>query len=257
MLGLDPISLQPPAGIHPEEMYAWTPPSEEVLAQRRQTQVELDALAAAIDNLLSGLVKIELDATNLRVAALAWPSRVQAMERTLTDGIDALAGKNDETENWVTDLLASFGRTQGKLRSVKEKRQRQRLLMDKYRRAFLLFRETRFQESANQFKVLLQKKFPKSLRDNLLFGLAAALYKMKKYSAAARHLEALMRQGTRVDKWHEGSLLLGLVYQRDSRSSRALYILERALRENPPASIRKLMERLASFAKKGIQLGHS
>ena len=248
---------QPPPGINPEEMHQWTPPSEAELEQRRQNQVVLDQLASEIEQLLLSYDKVDQEVRNLGVGVASWNPRMEALDKKLAGEILALQEREESWKQQTATLRRQIEAAEKELEELRRLQEARKFRPRRYRDAFLRFRDRQYAEAAKRFLQLLQTRYPAHLRDNLLFGLGAAYFKLGQWERSAKYLDTLIRQEPGGDKWFEANLLLGLVYNRSGRKSQALYVLEKALKENPPASIRRLMERLVAVSEKGQDIDGS
>ncbi len=233
-----------PETVNPEEMYQWEPPSEEILEARRLRQQELDALAGDIESLILKFNELDLSARNLEAGSSSWNQKLADLDRTMMERlmeIDKLTTRNKEQIASLKEPIATLDK---ELQDILRAREQKLFRMGAYEQAYKLFRERRYSDAAGQFFRVLNTRYPSKLRDNILFGLGASFYKLKRWDKASRPLETLLTQIPNGDKWHEASLLLGLTHYRNSKRSQALFVLHQGLERNPPASIRNLMEKL-------------
>ena len=90
---------------------------------------------------------------------------------------------------------------------------------------------------------------PRSLEDNIQFGIGSAYYKLKQYPAAINYLDSVIKKYPGQDKWLVAHVLLGMIYGIDGQKSKSMYILEKALKSNPPDNIRKILDRLITITQ--------
>ena len=114
--------------------------------------------------------------------------------------------------------------------------------------AIRLFRNGKYKKSIKKFQNALTGYQPRSLEDNIQFGIGSAYYKLKQYPAAIRHLDSVIKNYPGQDKWFVSHVLLGMIYHLDSQKSKAIFIIENALNSNPPINIRRILERLIVIA---------
>ena len=111
-----------------------------------------------------------------------------------------------------------------------------------YTAGIQLLKDGRFKQSMHKFNVALQNKPPVELKDNIHFGLATAYYKLRKYSQAIEQLNAIRKNYPRGDKWYMSHVMLGMIHNQKGEKSRAIYILNEAMKKNPPPNIRKIID---------------
>lgn len=233
-----------PESIDPEEMYQWEPPSEKELEARRLRQRELDSLTAEIEKLVFGFNELEIAARNLDGGQAAWDQRLAEFDRKMMARIAELEKLNKASGEKVASLKGSISKLENELQAIIRARDSKKFNEGQYRTAYVMFRDKKYQGAAAQFLRVLKSRYPAHLRDNILFGVGASFYKLRKWKQASQPLETLVKEVQKGDKWQEGSLLLALTHYRNDQRSRALYILQNALKRNPPPRIRHLMERL-------------
>ena len=238
------VSFKVPESIDPEEMYRWEPPSEAELEARRARQRELDALAADIEALILKFNEMDIAARNLEAGSSSWSQKLAELDRDMMARLAEIEKKNAENKERLTGLSGEVGDLDKLLQDLLRARQLKLFRMDDYKLAYRLFRQRKYSGAASQFIRVLNTRYPSKLRDNILFGLGASYYKLKRWDKAARSLSTVINQIQNGDKWYEASLLLGLTHYRNSRRSQALYVLHRGLERNPPPSVRNLMEKL-------------
>ncbi|QPJ63322.1 MAG: hypothetical protein G3M70_16140 [Candidatus Nitronauta litoralis] len=233
-----------PESIDPEEMYQWEPPSERELEARRLRQREMDLLTAEIEKLVFGFNELELAARNLDGGRAAWDQKLAELDRSMLARIAELEKLNKASGEKVANLKGSIGKLENELQAIIRARDSKKFKEGQYRTAYILFRDKKYRGAAAQFLRVLKSRYPAHLRDNILFGVGASFYKLRKWKQASQPLKTLVKEVPKGDKWQEASLLLALTHYRNKQRSRALFILENAMKRNPPPRIRHLMKRL-------------
>lgn len=226
------------------EMYVWSPPDEHELSLRKTRQEMLDSLSRDVEIL-------SLKNQGINQQTHAFDSK---MKQVITD-----------TESFKADFLARIKFKKLQQEQLKHELAKlnlgQKILKTRfttltamrhrpkikvfprkvYTTAIRLLRDGRFKQSMHKFNVALQNNPPVDLKDNIHFGLATAYYKMRKYSQAIKQLNAIRKYYPKGDKWYMSHVMLGMIHNLKGEKSRALFILNEALKKNPPQNIRKMI----------------
>ncbi|MFQ5449889.1 MAG: tol-pal system YbgF family protein [Nitrospinaceae bacterium] len=226
------------------EMYAWIPPAKEKLELRRTRQRELDDITGSLEKLYlkqEGLVR-QMEA--LQDSLQEMDSKTVDLKNTVENKISLAEKRRERIQK---DLAAM--KTRSKLiglqvRDLAFRRAANRYSHREYKAAIRLFHDGKYKKSIGKFKNILGKNPPRSIRDNIRFGMGTAYYKIRKYSQAIRQLDTIVKKYPRSDKWYLSQVMLGFIYNLKGEKSRALFILEGALKKNPPESIIKLIRPL-------------
>jgi tetratricopeptide (TPR) repeat protein len=243
--------------MHPEERHIWHPPSEEELEARRQRQKWLDVIAADLERLFMGYADIlgdEIILENLlrgkdtelqQLEAKSGQQKIQDEER-----VRELNQVLQELESSVKEMDTSLEEVR-KERAAEASKPKSEAQPDDYRLAILLFRNGQYLKSIAAFQRILKKKFAPRLKDNILFGLASNYYKLKQYDMALGHLDDIIRNHSRGDKWLVSHAMSGLIYNLQGNPDKAIPVLESALQHGPNEDLKKLINRLLKVAKGG------
>ncbi len=114
-----------------------------------------------------------------------------------------------------------------------------------YKQALDAYNNGNYDESILLFQNFALSNPPSSLKDNILFWIGSNYVKLEMYDDAIKQFDTLLNQYPNGNKAHDSRLMLGVSYYKKGESSRAVDILETALKYNPPAEVRgKIMTQL-------------
>jgi tetratricopeptide (TPR) repeat protein len=241
--------------MHPEERHIWLPPDSAELEARRQRQKRLDVVAADLERLFMGYADIlgnEIILENLLRGKDAKLQQLEArsgQQKAHEARVKKLKRALQEIEGSVKEMDASLEqiRNERAARKVPPKG-----WTDDYRLAILLFRDGQYLKSIDKFKSILEKKYPRPLTDNILFGLASNYYKLKKYDKALANLDSIIRDHPKGDKWLVAHAISGLIYNQQGKPGKAIPVLEATLQHHPNPDLLKIIHRLLKLAKEGV-----
>ena len=112
-----------------------------------------------------------------------------------------------------------------------------------YNQALDRYLSGNFEESLLMFQELSLKNPPEDLKDNILFWIGSNYLKLGLYVDAIAQFQGVMEQYPEGNKVHDSRFLMGVSNQKKGDTGKALDILDLALQTNPPADIRKKIER--------------
>ena len=227
------------------EMYVWSPPDERELSLRKTHQEMLDSISRDVEILslknqgidqqtLAFDSKIRQVWTDSKTFETEFKKRVQFKKMQQEQLKHDLAKLNIDQK-----ILKSRFTTLAAMRSRPKKKIFPR---NEYTAAIQLLKNGRLKQSMHKFNVALQNNPPRELKDNIHFGLATAYYKLRKYPQAIKQLDAIRKYYPQGDKWYMSHVMLGMIHNQKGDKSRALYILNEALKKNPPQNIRSMID---------------
>lgn len=245
-----PDVLPPPYNyINPEEMYLWTPPSEEEVSLRRQRQRQMDSLSGKIEKLLEEFSNTQDSQIALEASLRDIGSKLEYIDAGIADNNRKNINKNKSMGNAIAVLNSSVKKANKDVAEIKRALASQTRYKDYYRSAVLLFRKGKFKESVIKFQRSLTGHQPRYLEDNIHFGIGSAYYKLKNFPAAINSFSKVVNSYRGEDKWLHSHVMLGMIYGLEGEKSKAITILEKALKSNPPKKIRLIAENLLASAK--------
>ncbi len=226
------------------EMHIWIPPSQEELEFRKARQRELDAVS---DDMRMLVLKQQglYQQTQALEHAMSWnASRTSAIEAQILEKIAEEEKNNQRLKQEIAFIKASQRLLKENLKSAYRVPAVPRFTRADYNQAIRLLRDGQYKRSIKKFNQLLLRNPPRALKDNLHFGLATAYYKLRKYSEAVRQWNTIVKKYPAEDKFFMSHVMLGMVHNQKGEKSRALYILNEALKRSPPASVRTLIQQM-------------
>ena len=246
--------------MRPEERHAWLPPNHKELEARRQRQKRLDVVAADLERLFMGYADILGDEIILENLLRGKESELQQLEARAgqqttqeQQRFERLKKVLQEIEGSIQEMDASLEEIQKeKVTRKAQPKTQPKGWMDDYRHAILLFRDGQYLKSIAKFKSTLEKKYPRSLADNILFGLASNYYKLKKYDKALENLNNIIQDHPKGDKWLVSHAISGLIYNLQGKPGKAIPVLESTLQHQPNPELLKMINRLLKLAKEGV-----
>ena len=235
--------------LNPEEMHLWVPPTDSELALRRERQEKLQEVAISVDNLILNFRELQEVGNSLEDSVVTSNAKLDSIDEQITNERNLNQKLQRETEV----LKSSVKDAKSKIRKLKKsnvvKPIKQPYRNNYYKNAILSFRKGNYEESVLLFKKSLTVSQPQSLLDNIQFGLGSAYYKLKEYPSAIRHLDKIINNYPTQDKWFDSHVLLGLIYSLEGQKSKSIYIIEKALDNNPPSHIRNILNQLISITQ--------
>ncbi|MCH8157740.1 MAG: hypothetical protein IID18_08325 [Nitrospinae bacterium] len=233
--------------VNPADRHVWVPADEEDLEQRRLRQAELDSIARDVEKLFLKFETIGPGEQELRDSTVAFIPEIQDMESQFTGQISDEQKRREAMGRELAAIRSSKERVETQVAKLTEVKPVPVFSRKDYLRAFRFFRKGNYEKSVLLFKKNLNHRPPHSLIDNILFGLSVSYFKLKKYPEAIKPLTRVIQEFRRSDKWFLSHIMLGLTHDKNAEKSQALYILDQALKENPPGSVRTLIDRLKNL----------
>ena len=114
-----------------------------------------------------------------------------------------------------------------------------------YKQALDAYNSGNYDESILLFQNFALSNPPSSLKDNILYWIGSNYVKLEMYDDAIKQFDTLLHQYPNGNKAHDSRLMMGVSYYKKGESSRAVDVLETALKYNPPADVRgKILSQL-------------
>ncbi len=194
-------------------------------------QTQQEVLVAKVRELEEGLGTLE--------------PKVDATQERLEGSLSAISGTSEFLEPEVEELKLQIARLKddiARLQSMKTnnevRRARAPSTPPAYNRALSAYRSGKYDESILMFQDLATGNPPISLKDNIEFWIGSNYAKLGLYDDAIRQFQTVINSYPNGNKTHDSRYMLGVSYYRSGESSRAVEILEAALRRNPPSEVR-------------------
>jgi TolA-binding protein len=117
-----------------------------------------------------------------------------------------------------------------------------------YKTALSAYQVGNYDESILLFQNFALSNPPGHLKDNILFWIGSNYVKLEMYDNAIKQFDTVLNQFPRSNKAHDSRLMLGVSYYKKGESSRAVEVLETALKYNPPSDVKgKIMAQLSEI----------
>ena len=72
-------------------------------------------------------------------------------------------------------------------------------------------------------------------------------YKLNNYPQAIKQCDKILATFPDGDKWFASNIMLGFIHNKIGDKSRAIYVLDKALKTDPPENVRLLIDRLLNL----------
>ncbi len=117
-----------------------------------------------------------------------------------------------------------------------------------YNTALSAYQVGNYDESILLFQNFALSNPPGHLKDNILFWIGSNYVKLEMYDNAIKQFDTVLNQFPRSNKAHDSRLMLGVSYYKKGEASRAIEVLETALKYNPPSDVKgKIMAQLSEI----------
>ena len=194
-------------------------------------QTQQEVLVAKVRELEEGLGTLE--------------PKVDATQERLEGSLSAISGTSEFLEPEVEELKLQIARLKDDIVHIQSRKTENRVhrarvpsTPPEYNLALSAYRSGKYDESILMFQDLATGNPPRSLKDNIEFWIGSNYVKLELYDDAIRQFQTVINSYPNGNKTHDSRYMLGVSYYRSGESSRAVEILEAALRRNPPSEVR-------------------
>ena len=175
--------------------------------------------------------------------------KINATQEQLEGSLSAVSGKSEFLEPEVEELKLQVARLNdeiNRLKVIKASNTRARGISRRksvstplrYNQALSSYRAGNYDESILQFQSFALTNPPERLQDNIAYWIGSNYVKLEMYDDAITQFEIVINSYPRGNKVHDARFMLGRVYSLKGETSRAVEILQSALKNNPPAEVR-------------------
>ncbi len=117
-----------------------------------------------------------------------------------------------------------------------------------YNKALKAYQTGNYDESILLFQNFALSNPPGHLKDNILFWIGSSYVKLEMFDNAIKQFDTVLNQFPNSNKAHDSRLMLGVSYYKKGEASRAVEVLETALKYNPPSDVKgKIMAQLSEI----------
>jgi len=182
--------------------------------------------------------------------------KINATQEQLEGSLSAVSGKSEFLEPEVEELKLQVARLSdeiNRLKVIKASNTRARGISRRksvstplrYNQALSSYRAGNYDESILQFQSFALTNPPERLQDNIAYWIGSNYVKLEMYEDAITQFEIVINSYPRGNKVHDARFMLGRVYSLKGETSRAVEILQSALKNNPPTEVRrKILKKL-------------
>ena len=182
--------------------------------------------------------------------------KINATQEQLEGSLSAVSGKSEYLEPEVEELKLQVARLNdeiNRLKTIKASNTRARGISRRksastppqYNQALSSYRAGNYDESILQFQSFGLASPPERLKDNIAYWIGSNYIKLEMYDDAITQFETVVNSYPRGNKVHDSRLMLGRAYSLKGETSRAVEILQSALKNNPPTEVReKILKKL-------------
>jgi TolA-binding protein len=174
--------------------------------------------------------------------------KINATQEQLEGSLSSVTGQSEYLEPEVEELklqMARLNKEISNLKSVKGSNSRARGLSrrkistpPRYNNALSSYRAGKYDESILQFQSFSLANPPERLMDNIEFWIGSNYVKLEMYDDAITQFEKVINLYSYGNKVHDSRFMLGRVYSLKGETSKAVDILQSALKNSPPAEVR-------------------
>ena len=244
--------------INPEEMRLWVPPSDTELAMRRKRLKKLLRVSRAVEKVSINFRSVQAEGDSFAATVAAVNSRVNYINDETLARVNKKKEKFNQLKHDTESIESSIKKAKYDIRqlekvsvamAVRGGHARRAGYKFHYRKAIQFFRKGKYEKSIQRFLRALSSDHPRFIADDIQFGIGCAHYKLKQYASAIRRLDLVIKKYPGQDKWLSAHVLLGMIYGLDGQKSKSMYILEKALKNDPPLNVRKVLEQLIAITQ--------
>ncbi len=186
--------------------------------------------------------------------------KIDAATERLEGSVSSATDSSDFLEPEVEDLKAQMARLNEEISRIKMQKSHSPKMSGKkmhrakvktppeYNRALSAYRSKNYDESILLFQNLALSNQPNQLKDNIAFWIGSNYLALEMFDDAILQFETVLNKYPRGNKVHDSRYMLGVSYAKKGETSRAIEVLEGALKRNPTAEVRgKILAQLNSI----------
>ncbi|MZH46232.1 MAG: tetratricopeptide repeat protein [Nitrospinae bacterium] len=210
---------------------------------KNELKGDVESLQSQQEALISKVRELEEILSTLEPKITAASERLEGSVSSVTDSSDFLEPEVEDLKAQVSRLNEEIARIKmQKSRAAPAPKRRMRRAVVKtppeYDKALNAYRSKNYDESILLFQNLALSNPPNKLKDNIAFWIGTNYVALEMYDDAVLQFETVLNKYPRGNKVHDSRYMLGLTYSKKGETSRAVEILEGALKKNPPSEVR-------------------
>jgi TolA-binding protein len=204
---------------------------------------DVESLQSQQEALISKVRELEEILSTLEPKINAASERLESSVSSVTDSSDFLEPEVEDLKAQMSRLNEEIARIKmqkaqaAPVRKTRVRRTRAKNPQE-YDKALDAYRSRNYDESILLFQNLDLSNPPTKLRDNIAFWIGTNYVALEMYDDAILQFETVLNKFPRGNKVHDSRYMLGMTYSKKGETSRAIEVLEGALKKNPPAEVR-------------------
>jgi len=228
-----------------------------------EQEADSSALKGDVESLQSQQEALISKVRELEEILITLEPKVSATQERLEGSLAAVSGQSQFLEPEVEELklkvsqlneeisrmkLAQSGSSPAMSRRKASPVRQSRGTPDQYNTALSAYQVGNYDESILLFQNFALSNPPGDLKDNILFWIGSNYVKLEMYDNAIKQFDTVLNQFPQSNKAHDSRLMLGVSYYKKGEASRAVEVLETALKYNPPSDVKgKIMAQLSEI----------
>ena len=210
---------------------------------RGELKGDVESLQSQQEALISKVRELEEVLSTLEPKIDAATERLEGNVASVSDSSDFLEPEVEDLKSQVARLNEEISRIKRqKFSTVKKNRAKRHRAKFKtppeYNKALAAYRNKNYDESILLFQNMALSNPPGQLKDNIAFWIGSNYYALEMFDDAILQFETVLNKYPRGNKVHDSRYMLGVTYSKKGETSKAIEILEGALKRNPTAEVR-------------------
>jgi len=210
---------------------------------RGELKGDVESLQSQQEALISKVRELEEILSTLEPKIDAATERLEGSVSSATDSSDFLEPEVEDLKSQVARLNEEISRikmqkSRGVKRSSSKRHRVKAKIPPEYDKALSAYRSKNYDESILLFQNLSLNNPPRQLEDNIVFWIGSNYYALEMFDDAILQFETVLNKYPRGNKTHDSRYMLGVTYSKKGETSKAIEILEGALKKNPTAEVR-------------------
>jgi len=209
---------------------------------KNELKGDVESLQSQQEALISKVRELEEILSTLEPKIDAASERLESSVSSVTDSADFLEPEVEDLKAQMARLNEEIARIKMQKAQAPAPKRRVRRAPAKtppdYDKALSAYRSRDYDESILLFQNLALSNPPNKLKDNIAFWIGTNYVALEMYDDAILQFETVLNKFPRGNKAHDSRYMLGLTYSKKGETSRAVEVLEGALKKNPPSEVR-------------------
>ncbi len=207
---------------------------------------DVESLQSQQEALISKVRELEEILLTLEPRVSATQARLEGSLASVTNQSQFLEPEVEELKLKVNQLnedisrmkMARAGASPVLARSNNSLARRSKGIPQQYNKALNAYQMGNYDESILLFQNFALSNPPRHLKDNILFWIGSNYVKLEMYDNAIIQFDTVLNQFPKSNKTHDSRLMMGVSYYKKGEASRAIEVLETALKYNPPSDVK-------------------